>query len=388
MKNVTTPETAQPLIPAPPKLIEQLKRCIRDKHYSLRTEEVYVHWVRWFIRFHGLRHPVEMGAAEVKTFLSYLANERHVAVSTHRQALCALLFLYKEVLGVELPWMDNLHRPTKPARLPTVLTPGEAEAIFQRMQGTHALMAQLMYGTGMRLMECVGLRVKDVDFTRREITIRHGKGGKDRMTVLPLSLAGALREQIAAARALFDADRAEQRMGVALPDALELKYPRAGMHWGWFWVFPSDHESTDPRSGVIRRHHMYEQTYQRAIQRAATDAKIIKRVTSHTFRHSFATQLLESGYDIRTVQELLGHSDVSTTMIYTHVLNRGGRGVHSPMDALRQSRFVAEQELAGYATRQSLPDSSPSSRPRAEAACSALTMACFTPEASMLVRAA
>ena len=387
MKNVTAPENV-PAPETPPKLLDQLKRCIRDKHYSLRTEEVYVYWVRWFIRFHGLRHPVEMGAAEVKTFLSYLANERHVAVSTHRQALCALLFLYKEVLGVELPWMDNLHRPTKPARLPTVLTPGEAEAVFQRMQGTHALMAQLMYGTGMRLMECVGLRVKDVDFTRREITIRHGKGGKDRMTVLPLSLAGGLREQIAAARVLFDADRAEQRMGVALPDALELKYPRAGMHWGWFWVFPSDHESTDPRSGVIRRHHMYEQTYQRAIQRAATEAKIVKRVTSHTFRHSFATQLLESGYDIRTVQELLGHSDVSTTMIYTHVLNRGGRGVHSPMDALRQSRFAAEQDRGEYATRQSLPDSSPSSRPRAEAACSALTMACFTPEASMLVRAA
>ncbi|HCY63033.1 MAG TPA: integrase/recombinase [Oxalobacteraceae bacterium] len=349
MKNVTNLEkTAE--ASRPPKLLDHMKRCIRDKHYSLRTEEVYIYWARWFIRFHGLRHPAEMGMTEVKAFLSYLANERHVAVATHRQALCALLFLYKEVLGMELQWMDDLHRPTKPARRPTVLTPAEAEAIFQRMKGVHALMAQLMYGTGMRLMECVGLRVKDVDFARREITIRHGKGGKDRMTVLPLSLANALRDQIAAARMLYDADRAEQRMGVALPDALELKYPHAGMQWRWFWVFPSDHESTDPRSGVVRRHHMYEQTYQRAILRAAAEAKIDKRVTSHTFRHSFATQLLESGYDIRTVQELLGHSDVSTTMIYTHVLNRGGRGVHSPMDALMQSRFTAEQPLADYAS--------------------------------------
>ncbi|RJG02187.1 integron integrase [Noviherbaspirillum sedimenti] len=349
MKNVTTPgnSTADA---KPPKLLDYLKRCLRDKHYSLRTEEVYVYWARWFIRFHGLRHPAEMGAAEVKAFLSYLANERHVAVATHRQALCALLFLYKEVLRVDLPWLDDLHRPTKPPRRPTVLTPAEAGAIFQRMQGTHALMAQLMYGTGMRLMECVSLRVKDVDFARREITIRHGKGGKDRMTVLPLSLAGALREQISAARILYDTDRDGQRMGVALPDALELKYPRAGMQWGWFWVFPSDHESTDPRSGVIRRHHMYEQTYQRAILRATAETKIAKRVTSHTFRHSFATQLLEAGYDIRTVQELLGHSDVSTTMIYTHVLNRGGRGVHSPMDALNQAKFIAEQALAEYAS--------------------------------------
>jgi integron integrase len=377
------------LNPHPPKLLDQLKRCLRDKHYSLRTEEVYVYWVRWFIRFHGLRHPAEMGAAEVKAFLSHLANERHVAVSTHRQALCALLFFYKEVLLIDLPWLDDLHRPTKPARRPTVLTPAEAEAIFQRMQGTHVLMAQLMYGTGMRLMECVGLRVKDVDFNRREITIRHGKGGKDRVTVLPLSLAGALRDQIAAARTLYDTDRAEQRMGVALPDALELKYPQAGTQWKWFWVFPSDHESTDPRSGVVRRHHMYEQTYQRAIQRAAVQAQLTKRVTSHTFRHSFATQLLEAGYDIRTVQELLGHSDVSTTMIYTHVLNRGGRGVHSPMDALQQARYNAEQERAAYSfSHQSLPNSSPNSLPRADAACSALTIACFTPDSSMLLSAA
>lgn len=316
----------------PPKLLDQLKRCIRDKHYSLRTEEVYVYWARWFIRFHGLRHPAEMGATEVKAFLSYLVTERNVSVSTHRQALCALLFLYKNVLGVELPWMDNLHRPTRPVRRPTVLTPGEADDVFRHMQGVYGLMARLMYGTGMRLMECIGLRVKDVDFSRREITIRSGKGHKDRITMLPVSLHAELRDQLVHARRLFDEDRREAKPGVMLPDALEHKYPRAGTHWAWFWVFPSDHESTDPRSGIVRRHHLYEQTFQRAISRAAQNAGMTKCVSSHTFRHSFATNLLESGYDIRTVQELLGHADVSTTMIYTHVLNRGGRGVLSPLD--------------------------------------------------------
>lgn len=333
MKNVTPNVQASDAV-LKPKLLDQLRRCIRDKYYSLRTEEVYVYWARWFIRFHGLRHPAEMGATEVKAFLSYLSNERHVAVATHKQALCALLFLYKQVLQIELPWLDEIHRPTRLPRRPTVLTPDEVASVFAHMSGAHALMAKLMYGTGMRLMECVTLRVKDVDFARREITIRHGKGGKDRMTMLPLSLAGALREQIALARSTYDADRSGNRMGVMLPDALERKYPRAATQWGWFWVFPSDHGSTDPRSGVVRRHHMYEQTFQRAIKRAVTHAKLAKQVSSHTFRHSFATSLLESGYDIRTVQELLGHSDVSTTMIYTHVLNRGGRGVISPLEKL------------------------------------------------------
>lgn len=334
MKNTTPFLPATNTAPNPPKLLDQLKRCIRDKHYSVRTEEVYVYWARWFIRFHALRHPAEMGANEVKAFLSYLSNERHVAVATHKQALCALLFLYKQVLQVELPWMDELHRPSRPPRRPVVLTPSEAASIFLHMHGVHALMAKLMYGTGMRLMECMTLRVKDVDFERREITIRHGKGGKDRMTMLPLSLATLLREQIALARTYYDADRTNKRMGVMLPDALERKYPRAAMQWGWFWIFPADHESTDPRSGVVRRHHMYEQTFQRAIKRAVADAKLAKPASSHSFRHSFATELLASGYDIRTVQELLGHSDVSTTMIYTHVLNRGGRGVISPLDAV------------------------------------------------------
>lgn len=332
MKNVT--QFISPSHPSarPPKLLDQLRRCIRDKHYSLRTEETYVYWARWFIRFHGLRHPAEMGAAEVQAFLSYLANERKIAASTHKQALCALLFLYKQVLQVDLPWMEQLHRPTRPPKRPTVLTPAEVEAVLSRMSGTYALIARLLYGTGMRLMECMTLRVKDVDFERREITVRDGKGGKDRVTMLPLTLVGPLREQVAAARALFDADRAAQRMGVMLPDALERKYPLASVRWGWFWVFPSDHESTDPRSGVVRRHHMYEQTVQRAIKRAVTAAGLTKPASTHTLRHSFATHLLESGYDIRTVQELLGHADVSTTMIYTHVLNRGGRGVVSPID--------------------------------------------------------
>jgi integron integrase len=319
----------------PPKLLDQVRRCIRDKHYSLRTEEAYVYWIRWYIRFHKLKHPMDMGAAEVKAFLSYLTNERQVSVSTHKQALCALLFLYKQVLGSEFPWLDDVYRPSRPPRLPTVLTPWEVSTVLAEMKGTHALMARLMYGTGMRLMECMTLRIKDVDFGRREIIIREGKGSKDRVTMLPIALVTPLRDQIECARSVYDEDRAASRPGVMLPDALERKYPKAATQWGWFWIFPSDHESTDPRSGIVRRHHMYEQTFQRAIKRAAEAARLTKRVTSHTFRHSFATHLLESGYDIRTVQELLGHSDVSTTMIYLHVRNRGGRGVVSPIDALK-----------------------------------------------------
>lgn len=291
-----------------------------------------MYWVRWFIRFHGLRHPAEMGVTEVQAFLSYLSNERKVAASTHKQALCALLFLFKQVLQMDLPWMEQIHRPIRPPRRPTVLTLAEVESVLSHMSGTHGLIARLLYGTGMRLMECMMLRIKDVDFERREITVREGKGGKDRITVLPLTLIAPLRDQLATARTLYDEDRACRRLGVMLPDALERKYPQAAVHWGWFWVFPSDHESTDPRSGVVRRHHMYEQTVQRAIKRAVAAAGIAKPASTHTLRHSFATHLLESGYDIRTVQELLGHSNVSTTEIYTHVLNRGGRGVISPLD--------------------------------------------------------
>lgn len=328
MKDVTqNPASGQP-----PKLLDQLRRCIRDKHYSLRTERVYVYWARWYIRFHGLRHPADMGAPEIQIFLSYLANDRKVSVSTHHQALCALLFLYKNVLQIDLPWLDNLHRPVKPVRRPTVLTRQELERVFAQMEGIYLLIARLLYGTGMRLMECAQLRVKDVDFERREITIREGKGGKDRLTMLPLSLVQPLREQIAHAKTWYEEDRLKDRNGVMLPGALERKYPAAGKQWGWFWVFPADHESTDPRSGIVRRHHIYEQSIQRAIKRAVLGAKLTKPASTHTLRHSFATHLLEAGYDIRTVQELLGHADVSTTMVYAHVLNKGGRGVLSPID--------------------------------------------------------
>jgi integron integrase len=321
-----------PSVDQSPKLLDRLRRCIRDRHYSVRTERAYVYWARWYIRFHGLRHPMEMGALEVQAFLSFLANERQVSVSTHHQALCALLFLYKTVLGIDLAWIDGSSRPVKPARVPTVLTVQEVESVLSRMDGVCGLIARLLYGTGMRLTECAQLRIKDVDFQRREIIVRQGKGGKDRVTVLPLSLVAPLRDQIKTAESLFNEDRQNQRDGVMLPFALERKYPKAGIQLGWFWVFPSDHESTDPRTGVVRRHHIYQQAIQRAIKRAMLAAKLTKPASTHTLRHSFATHLLESGYDIRTVQELLGHSDVSTTMIYTHVLNRGGRGVVSPLD--------------------------------------------------------
>jgi integron integrase len=316
----------------PPKLLDQLRRCLRDKHYSLQTERVYVYWARWYIRFHNLRHPVDMGAPEIHAFLSYLSNERNVSLSTHHQALCALLFLYKHVLQIELPWIDNLPTPAKPVRQPTVLTRQEIDLIFAQMTGTHLLIAQLLYGTGMRLMECAQLRVKDIDFQRREITIRQGKRSKDRLTMLPLSLVQPLRDQLTYAKSLYEEDRLYRRNGVMLPDALERKYPAAGTQWGWYWVFPSDHESTDPRSGIVRLHHLYGQTIQRAVKRAVVAAKLTKRASSHTFRHSFATHLIEAGYDIRTVQELLVHTDVSTTQIYAHVLNKGGRGVSSPID--------------------------------------------------------
>ena len=297
--------------PLPPlrsvKVLDQLRERIRYLHYSLRTEQAYVHWVRAFIRFHGVRHPATLGSSEVEAFLSWLANERKVSVSTHRQALAAL---------------------------PVVLTPDEVVRILGFLEGEHRLFAQLLYGTGMRISEGLQLRVKDLDFDHGTIIVREGKGSKDRALMLPESLAPSLREQLSRARAWWLKDQAEGRSGVALPDALERKYPRAGHSWPWFWVFAQHTHSTDPRSGVVRRHHMYDQTFQRAFKRAVEQAGITKPATPHTLRHSFATALLRSGYDIRTVQDLLGHSDVSTTMIYTHVLKVGGAGVRSPLDAL------------------------------------------------------
>lgn len=315
-----------------PRLLDQLRRCIRDKHYSPSTERTYVYWARWYIRFHGLRPPKDMGPNEIRTFLSYLNNDRQIAGSTYSQALCALLFLYKEVLGIDLPWIEGVNRPQRPPKRPVVLTQIEVKLVLNQMSGVYQLVARMLYGTGMRLFECMQLRIKDVDLQRREVLVREGKGGKDRITILPLSLVQALREQFGVARAMFEQDRAQNRPGVMLPYALERKYPNAATQLGWFWVFPSDHESTDPRTGIVRRHHLYPQTIQRAVKRAVLAAKLTKQASTHTLRHCFATHLLEAGYDIRTVQELLGHADVSTTMIYLHVLNKGGRGIISPVD--------------------------------------------------------
>lgn len=282
-----------------------------------------------------MRHPSELGAREVTDFLSHLATDRDVAAATQQQALSALLFLYRHVLEIDLPWLSDLVRPKRPARLPTVLSQPEVARVLAAVRPEQALMARLLYGTGMRLMEGMRLRVKDVDFARCEILIREGKGAKDRVTVLPASLVQALQDQLRRARVLFEHDRANGVPGVYLPHALERKYPNAGASWPWFWVFPAEGLSIGPRSRIERRHHVHEKSLQRAMKLATQQAGIAKPVSVHTLRHSFATHLLESGYDIRTVQELLGHSDVSTTMIYTHVLNRGGRGVVSPLDAVR-----------------------------------------------------
>ena len=329
-------KSSTPLLPplAATKVLDQLRERIRYLHYSLRTEDAYVYWVRAFIRFHGRRHPREMGGPEVEAFLSWLANERKISASTHKVALCALLFFYGKVLGVDLPWMTEVGRPRTRKRLPVVLSGEEITQIFQRMDGEHRLLAQLLYGTGMRISEGLRLRVKDIEFERGAIIVREGKGGKDRAVMLPQSLVTALEAQLARARALWGADQAAGRGGVEMPDALARKFPRAGASWTWFWVFPQATHATDPRSGVVRRHHLYDQTFTRAFKRALTEVGVHKMATPHTLRHSFATHLLQSGYDIRSIQDLLGHADVKTTMIYTHVLKVGGGGVISPLDRM------------------------------------------------------
>ncbi|HNT78227.1 MAG TPA: integron integrase, partial [Anaerolineae bacterium] len=301
------------------------------KHYALRTEEAYVDWIRRFILFHHKRHPREMGAAEITAFLTHLAVVDNVAASTQNQALAALLFLYREVLQQDIGPVEPV-RAKKPQRLPVVLTREEVRQVLNQMQGTHQLMAKLLYGTGMRLMECVRLRVKDVDFARREILVRDGKGEKDRVTMLPESIIPALQAHLERVRQLHQRDLADGYGAVYLPYALERKYPNAAREWGWQYVFPASRISADPRTGAKRRHHTDESGLQKAVRAAAKAAGIVKPVGPHTFRHSFATHLLESGQDIRTVQELLGHADVKTTMIYTHVLNRGPLGVRSPLD--------------------------------------------------------
>lgn len=315
-----------------PKLLDQVRERLRTLHYSIRTEEVYVDWARRFILFHGKRHPRELGAAEVEAFLSHLAVEGRVSASTQNQAKSALLFLYREVLNIKLPWLDGVTSAKRGERLPVVLTKREVEAVLGRLSGIHSLLARLLYGTGMRLMEGIRLRVKDVDFERGEIVVREGKGNKDRITMLPASLADELKTHLAQVKTLHENDLDQGFGAVYLPFALARKYPDAGREWGWQYVFPSVKRSIDPRSGIERRHHLDEKGIQRAMKQAVRDAGIVKQATPHTLRHSFATHLLQSGYDIRTVQELLGHRHVETTMRYTHVLNKGGRGVVSPLD--------------------------------------------------------
>ncbi|MCX7627405.1 MAG: integron integrase [Methylophilaceae bacterium] len=315
-----------------PRLLDRMRAEIHLRHYSIRTEESYVDWARRYILYHGKRHPREMGAKEVRDFLSHLATERNVAASTQNQAKSALLFLYREVLKIELPWLDEVIAAKASRRLPVVLTPTEVRRLLAATSGATGLVVSLLYGTGMRLLEGLRLRVKDVEFERREIIVREGKGDKDRVTVLPENLVLPLMTHLEKVKALHARDLAEEFGEVSLPDALARKYPKAGKTWGWQFVFPSAVRSIDPRSGVERRHHLYEASVQRAVREAAKLAEIAKPVMPHVLRHSFATHLLQNGYDIRTVQALLGHKDVQTTMIYTHVLNKGGCGMGSPLD--------------------------------------------------------
>lgn len=315
-----------------PKLLDQVRDVIRRKHFSIRTEQTYVEWIKRYIFFHGKRHPNEMAEAEITAFLTHLARAGKVAASTQNQALSALLFLYREVLQQNIGWLDQVERAKRPARLPVVLTKEEVRRLFAHLHGTNRLMAGLLYGSGLRLMECMRLRVKDVDLGYLRVTVRDGKGGKDRITMLPVNAAKPLERHLQKVKAEHEQDLEDGFGSVYLPDALERKYPNAAREWMWQYVFPSSRLSIDARSGVRRRHHVEESSLQLGIKRAVRASGIQKPATCHTLRHSFATHLLENGYDIRTVQELLGHKDVSTTMIYTHVLNRPGIGVKSPLD--------------------------------------------------------
>lgn len=315
-----------------PRLLDQVRAAIRVRHYSRRTEDTYVHWIRRFILFQAKRHPREMGEREVTAFLTYLAVEKHVAASTQNQALAAILFLYQKVLEIKLDWLEDVVRARRPKRLPVVLSRDEVARLLNTLQGIPQLIARLMYGTGLRLMEALRLRVKDIDFTHRQVVVRAGKGDKDRYTVLPEALIEPLRAHLLKVQALHQSDLANGYGSVQLPFALARKYPNADREWGWQYVFPSGKFSTARGDTVLRRHHLDEKNLQRNIRQAVVRCRFGKPVSSHTLRHCFATHLLEAGYDIRTIQELLGHKDVNTTMIYTHVLNKGGKGVRSPLD--------------------------------------------------------
>ncbi len=332
------PPRVGPTVPAPeerkPKLLDQVRAAIRTRHYSLRTEKAYIHWIKRFIFFHKKRHPLEMGEGEVGQFLSSLATEAHVSASTQNQALNALLFLYREVLEKPLGYINGVVRAKRPSRLPVVLTRPEVRAILGALNGSEWLMAMLLYGAGLRLMDCLRLRVQDIDFLSNQIVVRDGKGEKDRVTMLPAAVQEPLRRHLEEVKTQYQRDVENGRGGASLPYALERKYPTAAKEWAWQFVFPAAKLSTDPRSGKLRRHHLHESVLQKVVKEASRQAELSKHAGCHTLRHSFATHLLEDGYDIRTVQELLGHKDVSTTMIYTHVLNRGGRGVCSPADKL------------------------------------------------------
>lgn len=320
--------------PHKPKLLEQVRQAIRARHYSIRTEQAYVRWVKRYVLFHGKRHPGEMGEQEISCYLNHLAVKCNVSASTQNQALCAILFLYREILDRDIDFIKDLIWAKRPQRLPVVLTHEEVRRILDEISGTRQLMAKLLYGSGMRHSELLRLRVKDVDFEYNQIIIRSGKGAKDRVTMLPESVKDELRAHIDKVQELHKSDLAEGFGSVHLPYALERKYPNAIWEFGWQYVFPARDFSIDPRSGRTQRHHVGDDVLPRAIKQALRKTGIHKQASCHTFRHSFATHLLEAGYDIRTVQELLGHKDVRTTMIYLHVLNRRGIGVRSPADAL------------------------------------------------------
>jgi integron integrase len=317
-----------------PKLLDRVRQAIRTRHYSDRTEKAYVHWIKRFIFFHNKRHPAEMGEAEIGRFLSALATDLHVSASTQNQALNALLFLYREILKKEIGYVNGVVRAKRSHRLPVVLTRQEVRSILGCLDGSEWIMAMLLYGAGLRLMECLRLRVKDLDLNSNQIVVRAGKGDKDRHTMLPAAVKEPLAKHLDVIKRLHQRDLERGLGRVALPNALELKYPNAGKEWGWQWVFPATSHFTDQVTGERRRHHLHESVLQKAVKEAVRESGVSKPASPHTFRHSFATHLLEDGYDIRTVQELLGHRDVSTTMIYTHVLNRSGKGVFSPADRL------------------------------------------------------